>query len=765
MSEFSAEIIYSTDRRKRRNLLLIYNGSMFRGTVNLKSARTMVAILCVLTFGWILLRGDVINPMNPPIGPIRQSVLILLVVITCAALDFARTGDSRRKRLAWLLVLAGSLIHALTIIIVGSSPDTSVAKGILRWNFMAWIILITGAFLRAGSFYRLEKLRFGDIIQQDQLILLGFVLLIFVLPVLKSGFYWDDAYFSSQIPAMKFDGISVWKRTLDEMLLYAGRGRINPFATFQFLTFYFLQSETAYKTFLVLLSAFDCVLFYQFIGRFWRRSLPGAVMLLMMPLCVQFRIYHDPMTGYYGLMQMMFAELMISLIWLLKYLDSGRKRCLAGSLVFFLIGLMSYELFYPMILLFLLIIFERRKSLAATIRSSVPYLLAEGLLMGLTFVLRRQYAQTGTIYQGTVFAMNPGKILATWFNQISAAFPFTYRLADNDATIHHRLIQAKEIFALPPLQFLQGIRWEDLLAVILALVLLISWRKRMQAEDQPRKIHWLFGVILLAASGLVIALSEKYQFQIAFGIGYIPIWFGYFGAAYLLGCAFCWLAAKMNQRVGMALLLAIFTVTFLFNQQTNRRVVSLLNEILLYPRETGEAALKAGILAQTGDEQSLVITNNENALWEGSWGGEEDKGVFFSLYSDRKVNTLTNAELASLVNADGQISFDEIPQSFTVIAYDADSQRGLAKAANPVFAEGVSPRGTLLNAVVKNGYVFVSGSVSPDTALTWTRWDGSGQTLALKDAWLIERTGKGSLYKLDDPHALYFDSIGLTDFR
>ena len=62
----------------------------------------------------------------------------------------------------------------------------------------------------------------------------------------------------------------------------------------------------------------------------------------MLPLCIQFRIYHDPMTGYYGLMQMMFAELMISLIWLLKYLDGG-KRYLAGSLVFYLIGLMSYE--------------------------------------------------------------------------------------------------------------------------------------------------------------------------------------------------------------------------------------------------------------------------------------------------------------------------------------------------------------------------------------------------------------------------------------
>ncbi len=741
---------------------------MFRGTVKLKSALMMLAILSILAIGWIFLKGDLVNPMNPPIGPIRQGALILLIAVACAAFDFARSGDSSWKRIAWLLVLVGCLIHALSIIIVGSSPDTLVAQGLLRWNFIAWIILFTGAFLRSRSIIRLENKPFWDKIHEHRLILLGFVLLIFALPVLKSGFYWDDASFSSQIPAMKFDGISVWKRTVDEMLLYAGRGRINPFATFQFLTFYFLQTEVAYKAFLILLSAFDCVLFYQFIRRFWGRDLPGAVMLLMLPLCIQFRIYHDPMTGYYGLMQMMFAELMISLIWLLKYLDGGKKRYLAGSLVFYLIGLMSYEMFYPMILLVLLVIYERRKSLAATIRSAAPYLLAEGLLMGLTFLLRRQYAQNVQpcmIYQGTVFAMNPGKILMTWFNQISAAFPFTYRLADNDATIHHRLIQARDIFPLPPLQFLQGIRWEDLLAVTAALLLLISWFKRMRAADQPRKYHWLFGAVLLAASGLVIALSEKYQFQITFGIGYLPIWFSYFGVAYLLGATFCWLTAKTNKRAGMVLLLAVFTVIFLFNQQTNRRVLSLINESLLYPRKTGEAALKAGILAQSGDEQSLVISNNENELWEGGWSGKADKGVFFSLYSDRKVNTLTNTELASLVNVDGQIHFDEISQSFVLIAYDADQQHGLAKAANPVFAEGVSTSGTLLNAVVKNGYVFVSGTVSPDAALTWTRWDGSGQTLAIKDAWLIERTEKGSLYKLDDPHALYFDSIGLTEFR
>lgn len=742
---------------------------MSRGWLPQKKVLISFTVLFVLGIVFILFQNILQNPLTFAVGPIRQAVVIGLSLLACAAFDFSSTIDLKKKGIAWAIIAAGCLIQILTIIVTANDPGTQIAKGLLRWNFIGWVLIFWGAFSRWIP--GMEKLgQLSAKISDCQLfLLLSFTLLVFVYPVLKSGFYWDDAYFSAQIPAMKLDGVSVWRRIIDEAVLYAGRGRINPFATFQFLTFYFLQNETAYKIFLVILSGLDCFLFYQFIKIFWRRSRSAVLMLLMLPVCVQFRIYHDPMTSYYGLMQMMFAELMLSLIFLFRYLDAGRKRHLFGSLLFFLLGLTSYELFYPMILLIILAVWQRRRKPADVVRVSLPFILLEAALLILTFVLRTRYAQSGEVYQGTVFALNPLKIAGTWFNQITASFPLTYRLAENDAMIHHRLVQAGEIFTISPIDFIHGVRWGDLLALTAAGIVLLACLNRLEKDDRPAGIHWLFGILLLAVSGIVIALSEKYQFQITFGIGYIPIWFGYFGAVYLAGCLLFCLTANRERFFSsvffQSLILAMFAVIFLFNQQTNRRVISLLNEGLLFPREVGEAALEAGILRESADRETRILSNNVAALWESGWNGKEEKSPFYSLYHGEKVMMADESVLRSLAASDGAIEFSSAETDFTLVAYDGDADSGLAKVAHAVYAEGLSESGTLINAVVRDVFFFVSGTPSENAAVAWVRWDGSGQTLPLTEAWLIRQTERGSLYKLNDPHALYFDSIGLTRYR
>ena len=71
----------------------------------------------------------------------------------------------------------------------------------------------------------------------------------------------------------------------------------------------------------------------------------------------------------------------------------------------------------------------------------------------------------------------------------------------------------------------------------------------------------------------------------------------------------------------------------------------------------------------------------------------------------------------------------------------------------------------LENPIVNSVYVFIRGFDRTADAISYVGWSGNGVTLPIRDAWLIRTTAAGRLYKVDDPKAILFDSIGLTSFR
>ncbi len=702
------------------------------------------------------------------IGPYKISTIVLSACFFLFFLDLYRSGPSAKVLAAWGFFFTGICWGLGIYLYHYVSPDTAGFRSAEKWSFIGIILLFCGLILRIRSFFR--EARFEAVCSQKTLLIgmLVFVILS-LLPMLQSGFYWDDAYFSAQNVAMRVTGTSVLQKVWNEVLHYGSIGRINPFATFQFLMFYIFPNPVSYKTAIFLLVLLDCFLFYIFSKKLTANETMPLLLLLIFPLCVQFRVYHDPILSYYGLMQIMFAELMLALIFFLKFIESGRGRSRIFSLIFFTIGLLSYEMAYPLILLFPLISWSRRKSLSGCIRDCLPFGIIGSILLAASMALRLSAAGTAQAYAGTTFSLQAGDFFPAWLYQTIAAFPFSYRLADTGALLGSQWIKEHTIFENSWRGFFGGIRWTDLAGLAIAS-LLFSQIQKKGLRIKIKAEYWLFGLSLLLLSGVTIAFSEKYQHQLLLGIGYLPVYYEYFAAVILIVllavALFRFLRRFVQRDVILSVFFAAFAVLYLYNNQTNRHVVELLNQSFLYPRQTGEAALQSGILRDFDPETSILVSNNPNAHWEHGWMQEPYQADFYTANSGSVLSPLGVPEFRDLIT-DGQPETGRfLPKNTYVIEYTGTAQTGLAKYGK-IVETGFDPddRPVLHGPIVKEVLFFVYGDQTIPDTLTWKTWNGAGHERKITDNWLIATHPKGRLYKLDFQEAVQLDSIGLTGYQ
>lgn len=727
---------------------------------------TAAAVLFGAALIALLLLSLTTFPLSSAIGPFRQGVMIALVYALLMTLDYRWYGFTRNYAVSWALMVLGGSYFVILAALSFRFPNRLILNQIGGYSFLALIALLTGLLLRLNA---LSGGKFSAAIGLSErfanFLTFAFIL-ISLIPVLDSGFYWDDAFFSVQLPVLRMEGASILTRTWDEIALYVLRGRINPFATFQFIFFYFLTDARVYKTFLILLTVLSCVSFWLLAKKLYGTARLTKLILLALPLCFQLRIYHDPLVSYYGLMQMLAIEFCWALSLFLTYLREGRKGALIGSAALFMIGLLTYEMFYPLLAVLILAAWHERKSFRGALKASAVHIAAALLLLGLTVALRLAAADSAPAYSGTALSLDLMKFFSAWLGQMSAAFPFSYRLSAPESAILNRLVLPREIFKTTFSTFIAGIEWVDIIALIILFVVLSDLRRFIDAK-KIKPFHLIFGFALLGASSLVIALSAKYQEEICAGVGYLPVFFGYFAAAWLIFIAVVWLYPTLKTRLGQTapflLVYSVFAILFCMNQQSNRAVVRVLNEEFLFPRKAAESALQAGILDPISDND-LLISNQGQVLWETGWNGEVDVSDFYSLYGGNAVTALDAKTYLAAGNAEKLLS-DETANAY-VIEYAGNGESGFVKFGKLLeWEDAQSPGARLANPVVNSVYVFVCGFDPNADAISYVGWNGMGHTLPIREAWLMRTTGCGRLYKIDDPKSILFDTIGLTSFR
>lgn len=749
-----------------------------------RSARFITLILAVLGFGILFLffRSMIDLPAQGDFGPFRKALLITLTALFAMILDLRLSGFTRNWLGSWALALGGGAYFIALSVLSYRYPNRALLNRIGFFSFLALSALLAGILIRLNELSEGKFSANRGLSGRFTKILVLIYLLLGLLPVLKSGFYWDDAFFSVQLPALRLNNVSIWRQTWDEIVRYVLRGRVNPFATFQFLSFYLLTDERMYKAFLVLLTVASSWSFWLMIRTLFNDERRSLLILLLLPLCFQLRLYHDPLVSYYGLMQMLLLEFCGSMTLFIMALRTGRKSYHIWSVFLFAVGLLSYEMFYPLLALFPLAAWYERGSFRNGIRAAGSHVLTAVFLFGLTVGLRLNAAASDTAaYNGTAISADLGKFFRAWWNQALSAVPFNYRLSEAELTVAGRLVFPREVFNTTFSTFLGSIAWGDILGLAIFFIIFSESRPELIKTPRPPqdqrslRFGFIFAAALLASSSIVIALSAKYQDEIIPGIGYLPVYFGYFAVALIMTLLvvliYPLLAKRRGADTAFLLIFAFFAVVYAMNRQADRAVVRVLNEGFHYPRQAAEDALRAGILDPISDGDTLV-SNQGTALWEQGWERDRSISDFYALYSGRRVSAIDAiSALERYDPKDPSESTVEFPEGTYIIESSGNGKGGIVKFGQLNRADSLldpdesAPAVQLRNPIATSIYVFVSGFDRSADTLSYVGWSGVGVTLPLRDAWLIRTSPAGRLYKIDDPKSIQFDTIGLTSYR
>lgn len=686
------------------------------------------------------------------VGPYKKTVLIFSLLVLLFSSGFYFRPLTRQTLAGTLGIMAGVLCFAGSMLLRYRSPESPLVFRLDQWMPIPLMLIGAGIGLWAGALLPEKMAGRPD---KRQLLLVLLLMFICLQPALSGGFNWDDAFFSVEAQAMRVSGESIFKRVWQEIVDYVRIGRINPFATFHFLVFYFIPDAFAYKLMLVLLTLLDGFLFYRFLSLLGREHRPALAALLIVPLCFQLRLYHDPLNSYYGLMQVMLCELLGSLNLFLRWLEEKKPAQLIFSLLLFAMGLMSYEMFFPLTALFLIPALDREKKLIPAVRKTLPHILLAVILFGLSMLLRRNITDA-TAYSGTTFALDIKAILTALSYQLRAAFPLSYRISGYDAALFGKRIPWETIFNTSLSQWITGIRWEDLLACLILAVTVNGF----PSEEKPRfsLMRALFGLMLWILPGLVISLSEKYQHDLYPGVAYIPVFFSYFGAALLLYEVCAVLGRFFSPRVFRPALTGIACAVLLITQQDNRAVSQRLNDIFLYPRAAGEAALQAGILDENADAGQLVISTVPYSLWEHGWQQEPYQTAFYSLNARRHIRAAGVRDF--IAGQDPGTGWSNPPDT-VLISYDGDGQTGFAKSGRLRGTGFDFETNSLVTPVVSDVFFFVSGKNQDDAVLIYAATGTGWKRVPVGEAWFVRETTAGKLYKLQESETILYDTIGL----
>jgi hypothetical protein len=325
---------------------------------------------------------------------------------------------------------------------------------------------------------------------------------------------------------------------------------------------------------------------------------------LITPLFFQIRQYHDPIGAYGGLCQYMGSIFAGSGLLVLKYYRTNRTWQLALASLLYVAGLLMYEL--TLIALPLLwLILPPKASVKRKLSVLWPFLLLTSLYLVTTLWLR--HAAGGSHYPGTTASLNWNKWLATFGRQLFAAVPFSYWTA-----IWHEQLDLETIVRRT---FGSWSGWFVFGGNLILLRVLLPTRAAFHPGGfRLRCATQLFAValVLLICPAAMIAVSKKYQNQLVWGVGYLPVYVSYFGLALLAALGLYWLYAHLSflpNRYRRNILTSLTIVTSVFvagNRTINSAVANRMDIEFKNPRDLVEAAAQAGVFAEMADGDALL---------------------------------------------------------------------------------------------------------------------------------------------------------------
>jgi len=319
----------------------------------------------------------------------------------------------------------------------------------------------------------------------------------------------------------------------------------------------------------------------------------GLWLLLLMGI-FQARNFHDPIASYGFFLQSQGIFLTLALLSLVTWSETPRNKWLVLSSTLALIPLLMYEINIVFYLIALGLLLIAPRSTRLKMRALVT-LFAPLVIYALLVTYLRHASDIN--YSG-VKVGSPDLMLATYGKQFLAAFPGVYYFLQWKTEFPISKIFSS--FTASPLA------WLLILASLYSVFRCVSANKPTIETASPRiRELSIIALCFIFIPPVFVAISNKYQGELRWGLGYLPVYYAYFGVALVLSASATWVADRFTTlRLLIVIVVAILvTANFL----VNRNVIDKIDQLFVEPRKSLEQALESGLLDDLHDGDYLTV--------------------------------------------------------------------------------------------------------------------------------------------------------------
>ena len=486
-------------------------------------------------------------------------------------------------------------------------------------------------------------------------------------PALGTGYWAEDIYYSAMIPANPILKRTTWfADTLESVKHSMLVGRFYPITPLiTGIVFILFRNVVAYKAYIIAVTLIDVALFHALVRRLTGRKGFAALAAATTVALFQFRLTVDPILAYYGQIEWVIAAFFVSLISLRRYLEAGRYRWLALSVLSYLFCTLAYEMTYTLVAIPVFLIAQARPGWRAGALLARPYLAAAGGCAGMTVLIRWLHPSANYVHQ-TDFHL--ASALGSLASQVSAGLPLSYYCGDPLSLFSRQR---------RPEQWIDWLLQPGVIGVFIAAMAL-SFRNLRKARrsssrnlgpmDDPTLIG--LGLLLAVCPAILTAISPYHRMYLSFGVGWIGVMVQYYGVGLLLALGLWHLVAgtagggpfaRGKCMAASLVLAAVLAITF----RANIEVATALNAPPGSPRfrtfvaNHGAswhlhrmnlvAALDAGVLDEVPPDSRVQLANLY-PYWHDSLYGQ----FFYTKQTGKRIETFP-AELPSRLAPDAPL--------------------------------------------------------------------------------------------------------------
>lgn len=428
----------------------------------------------------------------------------------------------------------------------------------------------------------------------DALMLIGglIVVALLLVPYASNGFWFDDA-FNSQVYSYLdriHGGLGEFSFYIfNHWLQHEGRLMLGFF--YGYPGFYLFHDLTALRlvqcvSVVINIALYGYVLWL--LGASIRFLVVWAIFLVGL-----FQIHGnglDPVAGFAFHYQMLGIQLALVLILFVKWVLEKRPKYLYMALGVWLFFMLCYEtnfIFIPIAFVIMFLNGDSYRKLPGILLVSVAC-----LYLALTFYLKSH--ADGGAYAGSAFGL-PSKMALAYLKQLTASFPFiSYAAVTHTSLAFGALVKEAASSTLAWAVF------------IFSLIILTTYSSIKSPAKTLRKEAFIISLGMFFLPAVFPAISLRYQSEVGWGIGALPVYYQDFGFAFFAAWAFSFIPSDRIIRFIIPIFISVYLA---LNVTMNSNIVVILDKFWREPRDVLAAQAKAGLFSQVSDGDVIHLKN------------------------------------------------------------------------------------------------------------------------------------------------------------